>query len=55
MEQSELVCTADDIKNLKKRLPKMDFVDMCTVEQAHIEWCFYKLIFLHRSSYIHGR
>ena len=43
MERSKLVCTPDDIANLKEKLQKMDFVDICTRERANTKWKFYKL------------
>ena len=32
MENSKLVCTRDNIANLKEKLQKMDFVDLCPRE-----------------------
>ena len=43
MEKSKLVCTPDDIDNLKEKLQKMDFIDLCTRERANTKWKFYKL------------
>ena len=43
MERSKLVCTPDDIVNLKEKLQKMDIVDLCTRERANTKWTFYKL------------
>ena len=43
MEKSKLVCTPDDIVNLKKKLQKMDIIDLCTRERANTKWKFYKL------------
>ena len=43
MERSKLVCTPDDITNLKEKLQKMDIVDLCTRERANNKWKFYKL------------
>ena len=43
MERSKLVCTPDDITNLKEKLQKMDVVDLCTREKANTKWKFYKL------------
>ena len=43
MDRSKLVCTADDITNLKEKLPKMDIVDLCIREKANTQWKFYKL------------
>ena len=40
MERSKLVCTTDDIANLKEKLQKMDIVDFCTRERANNEWKF---------------
>ena len=43
MEKSKLVCTPDDIVNLKEKLQKMDVIDLCTRERAITKWKFYKL------------
>ena len=43
MERSKLVCTPDDITNLKDKLQKKDIVDLCTRERANTKWKFYKL------------
>ena len=43
MERSKLVCTPDDIINLKEKLQKMDIVELCTRERANTKWKFYKL------------
>ena len=43
MEKLKLVCTPDDIANLKKKLQKMDNIDLCTRERANTKWKFYKL------------
>ena len=43
MERSKLVCTPDDIANLKQKLQKMDIADLCTRERANTKWKFYKL------------
>ena len=43
MEKSKLVCTPDDISNLKAKLQKMDIVDLCTRETANTKWKFHKL------------
>ena len=43
MERSKLVCTPDDITNLKEKLQKKDFVDLCRRERANTKWKFYKL------------
>ena len=43
LERSKLVCTPDDITNLKEKLQKMDIVDLCTRERANTKWKFYKL------------
>ena len=43
MERSKLVCTPNDITNLKEKLQKMDIVDLCTQERANTKWKFYKL------------
>ena len=43
MEQLKLVCTPDDIANLKEKCQKMDIIDLCTRETANTKWKFYKL------------
>ena len=43
MERSKLVCTPDDMTNLKEKLHKMDIVDLCTQERANTKRKFYKL------------
>ena len=43
MERSKLVCTQVDMRNLKDRFKKMDFVDICTREGAKINRKFYKI------------
>ena len=43
IDMSKLVCTPDDITNLKEKLQKMDVVDRCTRERANTKWKFYKL------------
>ena len=43
MERSKLVCTPDDITNLKEKLQKLDIVGLCTRERANTKWKFYKL------------
>ena len=43
MERAKLVCTQVDMTNLKDRMQKMDFVDLCTRERANTKWKFYKL------------
>ena len=40
IEMSKLVCTPDDITNLKEKLQKMDIVDLCTREGANAKWKF---------------
>ena len=42
-ERSKLVCTSDDITNLKEKTQEMDIVDLCTRERANTKWKFYKL------------
>ena len=37
------MCPPDDSTNLKEKLQKMDFVDLCTQERANTKWKFYKL------------
>ena len=46
MERSKLVCTPDDIINLKGKLQKMDIVDLCTRERANTKRKFYTLTIL---------
>ena len=43
MERSKVVCTPDDITHLKKKLQKLDIVDLCKRERANTKWKFYKL------------
>ena len=43
LERLKLVCTQDDITNLKEKLLKMDIVDLCTRERANTKGKFYKL------------
>ena len=43
MERTKLVCTQADMTNLKKRMQKMDIVDLCTRERSNTKWKFYKL------------
>ena len=43
MDKAKLVCTPDDIVNLKEKLQKMDIIDLCTRERANTKWKFYKL------------
>ena len=43
MEKSKLVCTPDDIVNLREKIQKMDNIDLCTQQRANTKWKFYKL------------
>ena len=43
MERAKLVCTQADMTNLKDRMQKLDFVDLCTRERAKPKRKFYKL------------
>ena len=43
MERLKLVCTPDDITNLKEKIQKMDIVDLCIRETANTIWNFYEL------------
>ena len=43
MEKLKLLCTPDENPNLKVKLQKMDFVDICTQKRANIKWKFYRL------------
>ena len=45
-ERAKLVRTQADMTNLKDRLQKLDFVDICTREGANTKWKFYKLTHL---------
>ena len=40
MERSKLVCTPDNTTNLKEKLQKMDFVELCTRERANTNGSF---------------
>ena len=42
MESSKLLCTQVDMTNLKDRLQKMDFVDICTPKRTNTKWKLYK-------------
>ena len=42
-ERTTLVCTQAVITNLKDRMHKKEFVDLCTREIANKKWKFYKL------------
>ena len=41
--ESKLVCTPDDIANLKEKLQTVDIIDLCTRERANTKRKFYKL------------
>ena len=43
LERSKLVCTPDNITNLKEKLQKIDIVDLCTRERANTKCKLYKL------------
>ena len=43
MERAKLVFKQADMTNLKKRMPKMDCVDLCTRERSNTKWKIYKL------------
>ena len=43
MERSKLVCTPDDITNLKEKVEKLDIVDLRLRERANTKWKFHKL------------
>ena len=43
MERSKLVSTQVDMTNMKHRMQKMVFVDICTRERTNTKWNFYKL------------
>ena len=40
LERSKLVCTPDDITNLREKLQKNDIVDFSTRERANTKWKF---------------
>ena len=46
MERSKLVCTQAHMTNLKDKMQKTDFVDICTRERAKTKWKFHKLTIL---------
>ena len=43
MKRAKLVCTQADMSNLKDRMQKLDFIDLCTRERANTKLKFYKL------------
>ena len=43
MERPKLVCTQAEMTNLKDRIQKMGFVDICTRERTNKKWRFHKL------------
>ena len=43
MERSKLVCTPDDINDLKDKVQKMDILDLCTQQRASTKWKFCKM------------
>ena len=43
MQRSKLVRTQADMTNLRDRMQKMNFVDICTRERSDTKWKFYKL------------
>ena len=43
MDSSKLVCTPEDITNLRKNLQKKDIVDLCTRERDNNKRNFYNL------------
>ena len=43
MDRLKLICTPEDFTNLEEKLPKTDFVDLCTRERDNTKWKFYKL------------
>ena len=45
-ERAKLVRIQADMTNLKDRMHKLDFVDICTRERANTKWKFYKLTHL---------
>ena len=42
MERPKHVCTQADMTNLKDRMQKMDFFDICTRERTNTKWKSYK-------------
>ena len=43
MEKSTLVCTQAGLTNVKEKMQKKDFVDICTGEVANTKWKFYNI------------
>ena len=43
LDQSKLVCTKDDLANLKDFLNKTDVIESCSRERMNTKWRFYKL------------
>ena len=43
LDRSKLVCTHDDLANLKDFLNKTDVIDSCSRERMNTKWRFYKL------------
>ena len=41
-ERAKLVCTQADMSNLKDRMQKLNFVDICSRETANTKWKLYK-------------
>ena len=53
IERSKIVCTQVDVTNLKDRMQKKDFVDVCTQERTNRQWKFYNLTNLKFSASLH--
>ena len=43
LDRSKLVCTHEDLANLKYFLNKTDLIEFCTRERMNTKWRFYKL------------
>ena len=43
LDRSKLVCTRDDLANLKDFLNKTDVIESCSRERMNTKWSFYKL------------
>ena len=43
LDRSNLVCTHDDLANMKNFLNKTDVIESCSRERMNTKWSFYKL------------
>ena len=43
LDRSKLVCTHEDLAELKKFLNKTDVIESCSPERMNTQWKFYKL------------